>query len=119
MNPAPPSAVHQCGSCARPLTVDSPPCDCRKPTRAPHIAEGDRVVVWPGPGRGLDYPAIVEKVKGDRATVRPVGPALSQPAWANSRRARSVKLTSLEKATRKDRERFAYASGSRAHDEFL
>lgn len=58
---------------------------------------GDTVIVWPQPGRGLAYRAIVEKVGSERATIRPIGAALSQPAWADSRRARSVKLTTIER----------------------
>jgi len=56
---------------------------------------GDRVIVWPSGGLGLEYLATIERINGSKATVRPVGCALSKPAWADSRRARSVNLTSL------------------------
>lgn len=68
----------------------------RLPVTACPVAVGDRVTVHPGPARGLSYEATVERINGDRATVRPVGFAQSQPAWAGSVRARSVRLSMLE-----------------------
>lgn len=62
------------------------------------IAVGDRVIVHPGPAAGLEYHAIVERLTATRATVRPVDVALSKPAWCNSRRARSVRLSMLSRA---------------------
>lgn len=58
---------------------------------------GERVLVVPSPGRGLQYVATIERLGNSRATVRPVDRALSKPGWCDSRRARSVKLTSLMK----------------------
>lgn len=42
--------VHQCGSCARPLTVDSPPCDCRKKVKLTLAQRGflDRIAAGYG-----------------------------------------------------------------------
>ena len=58
--------------------------------------KGDRVIVLPQPGRGLSYTAEVTMVSYDgRARIKPVDVALSQPAWANSRRARWVKVSNL------------------------
>lgn len=59
------------------------------------LTVGDRVVVLPQPGRGLDYPAIIERISDGWAVVRPVNVALSSPAWANSKRARRVKIGKL------------------------
>jgi hypothetical protein len=63
-----------------------------------NILVGDHVIVWPRPGRGLEYRATVERITGDRVTVRPIDRALSQPGWCNSTRARSVKITTIHKA---------------------
>lgn len=52
---------------------------------------GETVRVLPQPGRGCEYFARVEMIEREKVRIKPIGPALSLPAWANSRRARWVK----------------------------
>lgn len=62
-HPACASAVdgHRCGSCGKPLTVDSPPCDCRGPV--PGFA-----TLTPDAGHGvLEEREACAKVAGDQA----------------------------------------------------
>lgn len=76
--------------------TDGYPWDCACWRKAPIPKVGSRVRVHPGQGQGLSYEAIVEEIGGDNAKVRPVGVALTKPAWAGSVRARRVGLIRLE-----------------------
>lgn len=70
--------------------------DSSLPSR--RLERGDKVRVHPPGGRGCSYFARVDMVtlSGPKVRIKPIGAALTQPAWCNSTRARWVSTSKVE-----------------------
>lgn len=75
-------------------------CDTTKDAgnSARRLERGDKVRVHPSAGRGCSYLARVDMVTltGPKVRIKPIGAALTQPAWCSSTRARWVSITKVE-----------------------